>query len=251
MNKILLLFFLLVSLSLPAQSLKVGIKAATPVLARLETVQQTNYYFADDRNSAYSVRPDNNLKKRFVIFPRLFAQYMLNDNVYIHYEAGYSSYLMSYKIRGYNEFKNDLILDTHIDYSFITNSLFIGYKFLRTRELRPRLYSGLTHATLLPLREVTKRDPEYYLKNIEPYGQVINRQIYGITNSFFTHTIGIGIDYYILNIDVFYDYSLGKLESGQVMPLYKNYRMLTVCAGINLLGMLPNAGKVRSARNEK
>ncbi len=78
MNKLLLLLLLGVPLYLPAQGLKIGVKAATPVFASLETVQQTSYYFADDRNSMYSVRPDNTLKKRFVVFPRLFAQYMLN-----------------------------------------------------------------------------------------------------------------------------------------------------------------------------
>jgi hypothetical protein len=140
-------------------------------------------------------------------------------------------------------------MDTHYDYSFFTNTLYAGYKFLRTRELRPKIFSGITHLSLLRLQEVTNRSIEYHLRNTDPYGKVIHQQVNGMHNSFFAHTIGVGIEYYILNIDITYDYSITTLEKTSSMPFYTQYRMLSLSAGINLLGVLPGGGKVKNFRN--
>jgi hypothetical protein len=249
MHKLLLLFTVLLPLTVDAQSLKIGLKASAPLSANLETVQQASYYFADDRNTAYNVRPDKGLEKRFIVFPRLFAQYMLNDNLLLGYETGYTTFLKKYTIRADSDVKNNQVMDTHYDYSFFTNTLYAGYKFLRTRELRPKLYTGITHLTLLRLKEVTNRSTEYYLNNIDPYGRVIHQQVNSLQNSIFAHTIGFGIEYYILNIDLTYDYSLTTLEKAAAMPFYRQYRMLSLSAGINLLGVLPGSSKVKNFRN--
>jgi hypothetical protein len=54
---------------------------------------------------------------------------------------------------------------------------------------------------------------------------------------------------YILNIDITYDYSITTLEKTSSMPFYTQYRMLSLSAGINLLGVLPGGGKVKNFRN--
>jgi hypothetical protein len=248
MNKLLLLIYFL-PFSLSAQSLKIGLKASAPISANLSTVKELNYYYADDRNSAYTLNPDKGLEKRFVVFPRLFAQYMLNDNFLVGYEAGYSTFLKKFAIRANNNFKNNLVLDTYYDYSFFSNSLYVGYKFLRTREIHPKLFTGITHLALLRMEEVTNRSEEYHLKNIDPYGKVIHQQVNGFSNSFFAHTLGFGIEYYILTVDITYDYAISALEKNTPGSLYKNYHLFSFSAGINLLGVLPGVGKVKNAAN--
>jgi hypothetical protein len=208
-----------------------------------------NYFYADDRNSSYTLRPGKGMEKRFVVFPKLFAQYMLNDNWLIGYEAGYSTFLKKYAIRADNTFKSNLVLDTYYDYSFFSNALYIGYRFLRTREIRPKLFTGISHLALLRMEEVTRRAEEYHLKNIEPYGKVIHQQVNGFSNSFFAHTIGFGIEYYLLTIDITYDYAITPLEKNNSMPFYTKYHMLNLSAGLNLLGVLPGRGKVKNFKN--
>jgi hypothetical protein len=174
---------------------------------------------------------------------------MLNDNWLLGFEAGYSTFLKKFSIRANDDFRKNFNLDTHYDYSFVSHALYVGYKFLRTRELRPKIYTGLSYLSLLRLREVTNRSLDFYLKNIDPYGKIIHQQINELNNSFFLHTIGLGLEYYLLTLDITYDYAVSPLEQATAIPLYTHYRMLNISAGINLLAILPNIGKVKNAAN--
>jgi hypothetical protein len=115
--------------------------------------------------------------------------------------------------------------------------------------VRPKLFTGIGHLALLRMEEVTKRSEEYHLKNIDPYGKVIHQQVNGFSNSFFAHTIGFGVEYYILTVDLTYDYAISALEKNAPGSLYTSYHLLSFSAGINLLGVLPGVGKVKNAAN--
>jgi hypothetical protein len=227
--------------SLKAQKLTFGAKIIFPFKTELETLSELNYFYADDINSSYKLVPENKLKTRSYVSLIIYTQYMLNDNWFISYYTGYLPYLKRYNIYYNTTYIDNINLKTRFDYSFFTNSLRLGYKFLRTKEVRPKIYAGVTYFSLFRFKEVLHRAEEYRLVNQYPYGQVIHQQIAAIKDNFFSYTIGLGLDYYLLNFDIVYDYSI--LDVGNDL-FYKHYSSLYFTAGINLATLLVKSRKV-------
>lgn len=242
-----ILFIFIVPIQLISQKLTTGIKTIIPINPKLETVDELNYYFADDVNSSYKLVPEDKLKTRSYISLKIYTRYMVNDNWFISHEAGYLPYLKKYNLYYNSTYINDINLKTRFDYSFFTNSLLFGYKFLRIKEIRPKLYGGISLFTLLRFKEVLNRAEEYRLVNQYPYGQVIHQQIATIKNNFLNYTVGVGFEYYILSFDIVYDCSFNKIGGDE---LYKLYNSFYFSVGLNLVNILVKSKKVEKYKFE-
>ncbi|HEX8530616.1 MAG TPA: hypothetical protein VF646_11360, partial [Cytophagales bacterium] len=209
---------------------------------------QPTFYFADDVNTEFRVKPEAAMRPRLLVYPRLFCQYLFNDNYLVSFESGYLSLLKQYTIREYGDFKQDFVWDTRYKYTFFTNTFHAGYAFWRTREVRPRVFAGITQYVPLEVTEVTGRAAENRLARVEPYGQVIHRNIRALPGSLWTTTVGAGLQYYLFQVDVYYDRSLGRVEKNQFQPLYRHYSSFSATAGVNLLHLLVKSKKVKSGQ---
>jgi hypothetical protein len=234
--------FLLCSL-LKAQKLYIGLKSVLPVNSVLETPVRFNYFFADDINSSYEVYPENSLSTMTMITLRPFIHYMMNDNWFMNYEFSVISYLKTVRIRYNTTYAHDIGVDTRFNYIFMTNSLVAGYKFLRGKEIRPRVYFGASSYTLLTFKEITQRAEKYKLINQYPYGQIIHQNFTPIRNNFYTYLLGVGFDYYVLNFDFYYEFSPKSVGSNKT-SIYKNYHSSNVAIGVNLWSFFIRSKKI-------
>ena len=241
-----ILFFILIS-SLNAQKLTIGAKIVFPYSTELETSPELDYYYADDINSFYKLVPEDKLNTRSYFSLTIYTRYMFNDNWFINYEAGYLPYLKHYNIYYNTTYIDNINLKTRFEYSYFTNSLKLGYIFLRTKEVRPKIFAGINTFSLFRFREVIHRAEEYRLVNQYPYGQVIHQQIAAIKDNFLNYTIGAGLDYYILNFEFVYDCSFDKTGTDE---FYKFYKSFYFTAGINLATILIKTKKVRKYNME-
>ena len=238
---ILILFIFILPIQIVSQKLTTGIKTVIPINAKLETIDELNYYYADDVNSWYKLVPEDKLITRSYISLKFFTRYMVNDNWFISHEVGYLPFLKKYNLYYNCTYINNINLKTRFDYSYFTNSIFVGYKFLRIKEIRPKLYGGISLFSLFRFKEVLSRAEEYRLVNQYPYGQVIHQQIGSIKNNFLNYTVGFGFEYYILNFDIIYDCSFKNIGSDD---FYKLYKSLYLNVGINLANILVKSKKV-------
>jgi hypothetical protein len=239
---LIILSFLVCSL-LSAQKLFIGVKSVLPVNSAIETPSHFNYYFADDINSSYYVAPENSISAMTLITLRPYIHYMFNDNLFMNYELSVISYLKTVRIRYNNTYVHDIGLDTRFNYTFFTNSVVAGYKFLRGKEIRPRVYFGASTYSLLAFNEVTQRAEKYKLINQYPYGQIIHQNFTPIRNNFYTYTLGVGFDYYVLNIDFCYDFTPKTVGSNKT-SIYKNYNSSFITIGVNLWSFLIRSKKI-------
>jgi hypothetical protein len=242
--KYFLLFILsfLICFLAEAQKLSFGIKSVFPVSANLESPGRLDYYYADDINSHYTVLPEKKLQLRSLLTLKPYLQFMFNDDWFAIYELSYLDYQKTYGIKYNTTYVEMVNLDTRFNYGFLTNCISIGYKFLRTKEIRPSLYIGANLMTLMRFKEITDKADEYRLVNNNPYGQVIYQDISSLKDNFITYTAGFGLEYYVLKIDFWYD--LSPSETGKTSDFYGNYSSLNFSVGFNLFNILLKSKKV-------
>jgi hypothetical protein len=207
-----------------------------PIYSELLTVEEKIYYFSDDVNSIYSVQPEDKLKPRSLMFPEVYARIMFNDNIFARYKMGYLSFLKSVNINYNSRFHDNLNYTNNFDYSFLTNQLSAGYRFLRGKEIRFELSAGVSHYYLLRFKEVSRKDKSLLLVNQYPFGQVIHQDISSIKRSFFSYDFSAGLEYYILILNVSYQRSFTELNVEG--DFYQAYNAFFVSAGINLFNFL-------------
>jgi hypothetical protein len=242
-QKILILLLLGTGLSGSAQKLSLGIKTVLPLNSILETPSHFNYYFADDINSSYYVAPENSISAMTLITLRPYIHCMFNDNIFMNYELSVISYLKTVRIRYNTTYVHDIGLDTRFNYTFFTNSVVAGYKFLRGKEIRPRVYFGASTYSLIAFKEVTQRAAKYKLINQYPYGQIIHQNFTPIRNNFYAYVFGIGLDYYVINFDFYYDFTPSTVGSNTT-SIYKNYHSSYFTVGVNLWSFLIRSKKI-------
>lgn len=229
---------LLLVTALPGWTQKCTIGGALryPVQASLTTIPEQVFYFADDVNSIYIVRPEDKMKPRSLLFPEVFARYMFNDNIFIRYNFGYLSYLKSVNINYNSRFHDNLNYTNSFDYSYLTNQLGAGYRFLRGKEVRMHLSAGVSHYYLIRFKEVSRKDESLLLVNQFPYGQLIHQDFSSITRSLFTYHFEVGLEYYLFTLSVSYQNSFtGLNEQGD---FYDSYQAVFINAGINIFNFL-------------
>ena len=230
-----ILYVLLVGMTSQAftQKLTVGADLRYPVFSELETKEGRTLYFADDINSAYQVDSDHRLRSRSFAFPESYARYLFNDNVFVQYQIGYLSYLKTVNTLYKSSLHNNVKYTNSFDYSYLTNQLSVGYRFLRGKEMRFTLSGGIGQYYLLRFKEISRKDESLWLKNLVPYGQVIHQDYASISDQFFTYIFSGGLEYYILTVKVTYHQSFTNLnETGDFINAY---RAFYISAGLNLL----------------
>jgi hypothetical protein len=232
-----------------SQKFTLGGALRYPVYSELSTIAEKTYYFSDDVNSIYSVRPENQLQPRSVIFPELYARVMFNDNIFARYRLGYLSFLKSVNINYNSRYHDDLNYTNSFDYSFLTIQLSFGYRFFRGKEVRFELSAGVSNYYLIRFKEVSHKDESLWLVNQYPFGQIIHQDISSIRNNFFCYDLSAGLEYYVLLINVSYQRSFTELnEEGD---FYHSYNAFFVCAGINLFNFLIENKKIVKYKSEE
>lgn len=227
------IFLVLASMAMHAQKLTFGMALRYPQSSSLETNEGRTLYFADDINSAYKVSSDHALQPRSIAFPELHSRYLLNDNVFLQYQLGFLSYLKTVNILYNSSLHNEVEFSNSFDYSFLTNQLSFGYRFLRGKEMRLTLSADLGNYYLMRFKEVSRKDESLWLKNQHPYGQIIHQDYASLADMFFVAGISGGIEYYLLTLKVSYQQSFtGLNEEGD---FYTAFRGLYLTAGLNLL----------------
>lgn len=219
-----------------SQKLTIGGALRYPIYAELSTIDEKIYYFSDDVNSIYIVQTDDKLKPRSIMFPEIYARVMFNDNIFTRYKIGYLSFLKSVNINYNSRFHDNLNFTNSFDYSFLTNQISVGYRFLRGKEIRLELSAGVSNYYLLSFKEVSHKDESLLLVNQYPHGQVIHQDISSIRKSFFCYDLSAGLEYYILLLNVSYQRSFTELNVEG--DFYQTYNSLFVSAGINLFNFL-------------
>jgi len=230
-----ILYILLVGMTQQAftQKLTIGADLRYPVISELETNEGRILYFADDINSAYQVDSDHRLQSRSFAFPELYARYLVDDNIFAQYQIGFLSYLKTVNTLYNSSLHNNVEYANSFDYSYLSNELSVGYRFLRGKEMRLTLSGGLGHYYLLRFKEVSRKDESLWLKNQYPYGQVIHQDYASIADQFFAYKITGGLEYYILTVSVSYHQSFTDLNN--TGEFNNSYRALYINAGLNLL----------------
>ena len=225
-----------------AQKLTLGLGVFSSIgLDNIETRNELLYHFSDDANSQYTLKSSETLLKSGIA-PKFYLQYMFNDNLYFNYESGFMYYNKAFDVG----IKND-VLDTrevaNYNYSFLSNAVYLGYKFGRKRVVRPKLFGGLSALSMVSLNESSKGQGNYTLANDGIPGDIIHQQISSINNNFLNASIGFGIEYYFLNIDLIYDRSVLNIESERFQPFYEKYHGIYISVGIDLVNIIPNSSK--------
>lgn len=233
-----------ISLVIYAQQLTFSINGILPIDPRIETINELNYYYADDINSQYKVNPEDVLRARSIISIKPGFRNMLNDNWFVNYEISYLSFLKTIKILYNTRHINNVNLDTRFNYSYLSNTLTGGYRFLHIKEVRPKLYTGISLYSLIRFKEIGHRADENKLINLYPYGQIIHQEISAIKNNFLAYTIGFGLEYYLLNFNIEYVSSMTKL--GAKNSIYKNFNVLYFSTGLNLKTFLIISKKIKN-----
>lgn len=222
-----------------------------PVSAGIATTNQLTYYFSDDVNSVYHIRTEDGLAPRSLFFPEGTIRYLMNDNLFVTYQAGYLSFLKELEINYNSRFQSDTRYFTQFDYSFLTNTLSAGYRFFRGKEVRLILQAGIDHHLLVRFKEISRKDEKYFLINQYPYGHIIHQNFSEIAGGFMNYQVRAGIEYYIFTFQAGMEGSITDLNASSARDFYKGYSFYFVSAGINLVHWLPKSGRnIRHEINE-
>ena len=211
----------------------------------LKTVDKKVFSYADDVNTTYTVENKDEMTTEGLLSPSLYFNYFLNDNLFLQYETGIYAYKKDYTV----SYKDNLVAPIskqHIyNYQFLSNKLSIGYRFMRTKAMRAKVYGGPGMYSLLQLNERATRTESHLLKNIAPYGQVIHKEVNRINNNFYTWHVGVGIDYYLLSFEMSYEKNFSAVDTTPSESYYQSSETVIMSLGIRLFNGFVKGKKVK------
>lgn len=227
-----------------AQQLNLGFKLGHASM-RLRTLSEMNYYYSDDANTHYQLRAEDQLVNASPMSPYAYAQAYFNDNIFLNLEVGHYAFYKDYLVTVNEENQGSATTTYRFNCQFLTNKLSLGYRFLRTKTLRPKLYAGVGYLHLLQFTELEQRSEENLLRNIEPYGKVIHSQLNSIANGASTWHVGFGLEFYQLSLDLYYERNLTSNDQQASNSYYGSSDLIVLTAGLRLANIMVKGKKVK------
>jgi hypothetical protein len=199
---------------------------------------QKSLEFINLQNSSISIDGIQSTTPSLIVAPELFLKYDWKNNFFAEVSVQYTiSSLTFYSITShkYTDHLNNLIeisqdQDLVSDLSFVIPSVRLGYRFFKTKLIRPVIYAGID----TPIKVGFNVDPASLVlpDKAEEIGYLMN----SVSPMIISYRVGVELQLYNLILGASYRSNILQIDSSED-PFYSSFQSLQLYLGLNLFNI--------------